>query len=76
VSEYRRILDECLVKLQERDEIYQSCWRLLSKDEILRLVKYKLFRYSHCLDRRKRIDDLEDAINFLVFLIIKEEGGD
>lgn len=76
---YNRVLTYLIKIRDERNIKYGDNWALYSDKTCLAAAFYKCDRAMLTLDRKKRLDDILDAINYLIFAankLLDEVEGD
>lgn len=68
---YELALREARYIMQSRQGIYSDNWALMSFESLLYAAIYKLERARFTEDPHKRLDDLLDAFNYVVFAIAR-----
>ncbi|MEM2726635.1 MAG: hypothetical protein QXV61_00050 [Archaeoglobaceae archaeon] len=65
-------------KIMQREKIYGGTWVKVPVEDLIAVARLKTFRATKALtiDKYKAEDDLIDAIAYLIFAMIKLQGGD
>ena len=64
---YSRIFKYLIKIRDERNQAYGDNWALYSDKTCIAAAFYKCDRAMMTLDKKKRLDDIIDAINYLIF---------
>jgi len=68
---YLRLVDACLEIKKDRQTIYSDNWRYMPIEVLLMAAAYKCWRAALTHNHDKQVDDVIDAVNYLVFTFEK-----
>jgi|GEM_PF-6333021 len=72
---FEKTLQKILEKINEREGLYQKTWMQIPTADLIAVARIKTYRASTMLSnnhKEKLIDDLIDAVAYLIFAIEKE----
>ncbi|MHA1589156.1 MAG: hypothetical protein ACTSVA_00940 [Candidatus Njordarchaeales archaeon] len=64
---YEKVIKKCREILDERRNIYNDQWRFFPVELLLASASYKSWRALMTKEKEKRLDDIVDAVNYLIF---------
>jgi len=77
-NEFEKVFEEVKAKIAERNSLYDSTWKEIPVNDLIAVARVKTYRASTMLIKNefsKLIDDLIDAIAYLIFARILIENG-